>query len=146
MPEMHWLDQTCNPPFFSQNWWSCTLCTPSFCLKQRLWMGKANGVHKVRLYRVQIKFFACVSCTQCARSLILREKWGVTSLIKSMHFWHLGTISSHSRAKIVSFDLLFIYYGGYQTEKSTFLLLKWLTLKKYHCATLCRDAIYIGSL
>ena len=47
---------------------------------------------------------------QCARSLILREKWGVTSVIKSMHFWHLGTISSHSSAKLVSFDLLFIYY------------------------------------
>ena len=86
------------------------------------------------------------STTQCARSLILQEKWGVTSLIKSMHFWHLGTISSHSRAKIVSFDLLFIYYGGYQTEKCKFLLLKWLILKKYHCTAPCRDATYIGYL
>ena len=46
--------------------------------------------------------------SQCARSLILQEKWGVTSLNKAMHFWHLGTISSHFRAKLVSFDL-FVY-------------------------------------
>ena len=84
--------------------------------------------------------------TQCARSLILREKWGVVSLIISMYFQHLGTISSHSRAKLVPLDLLLGNHGGYQTEKSSFLLLKWLILKKCHCATLCRDTTYVGSL
>ena len=83
---------------------------------------------------------------QCARSLILREKWGVASLIKSMYFQHLGTISSHFRAKFVSLTFLLINYGGYQTENPTVLLLKWQTFKKYHCAALCRDATYIGPL
>ena len=96
-------------------------------------------------------FYICHQVTfymfaQCARSAILREKWGVASLIKSMYFQHLGTISSHCRAKLVSSVLQLGNYGGYQTEKSTFLLLKWLTLKKCHCAALCRDASYVGSL
>ena len=44
---------------------------------------------------------------QCARSLILLEKWGVKTFISSMQSGLLGTISSHSGVKLVSFHHLF---------------------------------------
>ena len=84
---------------------------------------------------------------QYARSVIFARKMG------GHKFDHInvflasrGTISSHSRAKLVPLDLLLGNHGGYQTEKSSFLLLKWLILKKCHCAALCRDTTYVGSL
>ena len=40
---------------------------------------------------------------QCARLLILLEKWGVKTFISSMQSLHLGTIFSHSGVKLVSF-------------------------------------------
>ena len=57
-----------------------------------------------RAYKFQ---FRVRSRPQCARSLILLEKWGVKTFISSMQSGLLGTISSHSGVKLVSFHHLF---------------------------------------
>ena len=56
----------------------------------------------------------------------MREKWGGYKFDQVYVFLAF----SDSRAKLVSLDLLFIYYGGYQTEKSTFLTTKMANIEK----------------
>ena len=74
--------------------------------------------------------------TQCARLLILLEKWGVKTLISSMQSQLLGTISSHSGVKLVSFCLQILSQSVSQSENSAFSVLKWLIFEKCHCPAL----------
>ena len=70
---------------------------------------------------------------QCARLLILLEKWGAKTLISSMQSYHLGTISSHSEVRLVPLDLV----RAYLSRKILHLwVLEWLILKECDCEAL----------
>ena len=65
--------------------------------------------HPFSFFPVNLMLISCAYPirAQCARSLILLEKWGVKTFISSMQSGLLGTISSHSGVKLVSFHHLF---------------------------------------
>ena len=101
--------------------------------KGLLWVNlrsKQHLIHKLLLLWSNLKGkISRKDSAQCARQLILLEKWGVKSSISSMQSQLLGTISSHSRVKLVSFCLQILSQSVSQPGNSTFSVLKWLIFR-----------------